>query len=83
MTLSHTLEELAGRATSAPWPSEVTGDGKAILIGCGMVDGYDVAELDRDDTPRKEVEANAALIVALRNNVDTIIAALRAMEERS
>ena len=56
---------MSGAWTPGPWPAKMTGDGKRIEIGTGLVDGpggYDVAEVYSDDCDQEEAWANANLI---------------------
>ena len=76
--VAEALERLAALATPGPWEAcdrgdygDFDGDSRVILG-----DDMRVAVVQTDG--RDETEANADLIVELRNNLPTIIAALKA-----
>ena len=71
MTLSQTLRELAGKATRGPWHGTA-------LDQCVQIysDSFDYLGETRDYHGD-----DAALIVALRNNLPTILAALETAED--
>ncbi len=87
MQLAEQIKALAEKATAGPWEastcldywvSEAGSDGDEGLIAhCGDIDWPDYAE------KQPEWAANAALIVALRNNLPSIIAALEAQAWRA
>ena len=85
-TLSQQLREAGEKATPGAWRKAKDGDDIAIIgkptWPCkrfGKAGEWDVATVT--DMPKAgEQRANAALIVLLRNNLDTIIAALEAQE---
>ena len=85
--LSQQLREAGEKATPGAWavqPTETEGDDLGCCIVGENLGGLIGAtlpwptEIDSGDYSR--VEANAALIVLLLNNLDTIIAALEAQE---
>lgn len=82
-SLADELEKLAGEATAGPW--EVNYSSIAIA-GSGAAAGYPsvpecIASLnDGEYIENGNYEADATLIVALRNNLDTILSALRERE---
>lgn len=85
MTLADELEALAAKATAEDWEAE--NDGSCIrVVGSDAYIGYPpksgaIASLnDGEYIENRLFREDAALIVALKNNVDKIIAALRAME---
>jgi hypothetical protein len=88
--IADTLEALAAKATGPSWyvqPTQKIGEDLGCAIVADDLGGLVGAtlpwptEIDNEDYGR--VEANAALIVTLRNNLPTIIAALKAMEEQT
>lgn len=74
------LEELAGKATKGPWSEEVIADGLAQCLSAAIdrVGGIAVLSALVDGQHKND----AALIVALVNNLPTILAALDAVELR-
>lgn len=86
MTLAQQLREAGEKATPGAWVAS-----EADMFGDHNIQSKDGVENDTDHSAIAavvsnlrhwtEVEANAALIVLLRNNLDTIIAALEAQEE--
>ena len=90
MSVAEALERLAALATPGPWEHREKARGHGIF---GENGGSFVAPVgaespfDKDAIVRcytmdglDERQANAALIVALRNNLPTIIEALKALE---
>ena len=81
MSVAEMLERLAALATPGPWSvcTDATGD----TFVASMTDSADsVCEFGagEDDEGQSSLDADAALIVALRNNLPTIIKALKALE---
>ena len=80
MTLSARLRELAGRATPGPWnvetvPTQIGMCHKIMpLKGCFYVDG--MQEYSRNDPSFARQNADPELIVALRNALPELLAAL-------
>lgn len=70
-TLADELEALAEKATAGPWSKDIGYSDCVVSNGNGGVLIYDEGG---------HTEHDAALIVALENNLDKIIAALRARE---
>jgi len=82
-SLANELEKLAGEATPGPWEATERSGYREILAPCADSDWYGrpkthaVAYID---TEIDEKSTDAALIVALRNNLPTILSALRERE---
>lgn len=72
--------------TPGPWPHSLSGDGKRIVVGDGLVEGpngYEVAEVYSDDCDLQTAFANARLIAAapeLLAAIDRYLAARKALE---
>lgn len=87
--IAATLEALAAKVTPGEWEVEQPLDHELWLVEAGLpnpewrvISGLPFPD-EKGDIPKRQVEANAALIVALRNNLPTIITALKAMEEQT
>lgn len=78
MTLSQQLREAGEKASPGPWEADVVSQGfLAVLNGLFAEHGsVDILSAVLDG----QHKADARLIVLLRNNLDTIIAALEAQE---
>ncbi len=74
-----------GEHTPGPWPIELTGDGKRIIVGKGLVEGpngYEVAEVYSDDCDPNEADANARLIASAPELLEALQVMLDEAKER-
>lgn len=81
MSLIEQLEAVSEKATPGPWSRccDATGDTFIASIADSAETVCEFGAMDSDDA-QGQLEADAELMVALRNNLPIIIAALRAQE---